>query len=294
MKQKTEISEKEIYTALEKIYEDEFKISYSEYQLQYKLLKTMAGQSESKILTKSRDATQIFISAPFGNYIKHTNAISITGTWTLEPRGNRFWSVVKTLRWNSELQGWTNKLGLPNPGIKVGLQKTFPSDVLSIAEIDRGDFKKLYSIIPETQNIELNLSCPNIGKSLPWDDAEIFTRYRATTDREWCIAKLSPLTTPEDLEFLVDKLGFRQLHFSNTLPCQYGGLSGSVLRPYTLELIRLVRENWGDSVEIIAGGGVSDFGAVYEYLGEGANHVAIGSLCFNWFKMKRLLNDWNS
>ena len=153
MKQKTEISEKEIYTALEKIYEDEFKISYSEYQLQYKLLKTMAGQSESKILTKSRDATQIFISAPFGNYIKHKNAISITGTWTLEPRGNRFWSVVKTLRWNSELQGWTNKLGLPNPGIKVGLQKTFPSDVLSIAEIDRGDFKKLYSIIPETQNI---------------------------------------------------------------------------------------------------------------------------------------------
>ena len=294
MKQKTEISEKEIYTALEKIYEDEFKISYSEYQLQYKLLKTMAGQSESKILTKSRDATQIFISAPFGNYIKHKNAISITGTWTLEPRGNRFWSVVKTLRWNSELQGWTNKLGLPNPGIKVGLQKTFPSDVLSIAEIDRGDFKKLYSIIPETQNIELNLSCPNIGKSLPWDDAEIFTRYRATTDREWCIAKLSPLTTPEDLEFLVDKLGFRQLHFSNTLPCQYGGLSGSVVRPYALELIRLVRENWGDSVEIIAGGGVSDFGAVYEYLGEGANHVAIGSLCFNWFKMKRLLNDWNS
>ena len=294
MKQKTEISEKEIYTALEKIYEDEFKISYSEYQLQYKLLKTMAGQSESKILTKSRDATQIFISAPFGNYIKHPNAISITGTWTLEPRGNRFWSVIKTLRWNSELQGWTNKLGLPNPGIKVGLQKTFPSDVLSIAEIDRGDFKKLYSIIPETQNIELNLSCPNIGKSLPWDDAEIFTRYRATTDREWCIAKLSPLTTPEDLEFLVDKLGFKQLHFSNTLPCQYGGLSGSVLRPYTLELIRLVRENWGDSVEIIAGGGVSDFGAVYEYLGEGANHVAIGSLCFNWFKMKRLLNDWNS
>ena len=294
MKQKTEISEKEIYTALEKIYEDEFKISYSEYQLQYKLLKTMAGQSESKILTKFRDATQIFISAPFGNYIKHKNAISITGTWTLNPRGNRFWSVIKTLRWNSELQGWTNKLGLPNPGIKVGLQKTFPSDVLSIAEIDRGDFKKLYSIIPETQNIELNLSCPNIGKSLPWDDAEIFTRYRATTDREWCIAKLSPLTTPEDLEFLVDKLGFRQLHFSNTLPCQYGGLSGSVLRPYTLELIRLVRENWGDSVEIIAGGGVSDFGAVYEYLGEGANHVAIGSLCFNWFKMKRLLNDWNS
>ena len=63
MKQKTEISEKEIYTALEKIYEDEFKISYSEYQtVQYKLLKTMAGQSESKILTKSRDACLLYTS----------------------------------------------------------------------------------------------------------------------------------------------------------------------------------------------------------------------------------------
>ena len=61
------------------------------------------------------------------------------------------------------------------------------------------------------------------------------------------------------------------------------------LRPYTLELIRLVRENWGDDIEIIAGGGVSDFGAVYEYLNEGANHVSLGSVCFNPFKLRKIL-----
>ena len=149
----------------------------------------------------------------------------------------------------------------------------------------------MIEIIPEGTNVELNLSCPNLGTSLPWDSARVFTQ---TNVRKWCIAKLSPLTTPEQLEFLIDDLGFTQLHFSNTLPLGgggRGGLSGVTLRPYTLELIRLVRENWGDAVTIIAGGGVSDFGAVYEYLNEGANHVSLGSVCFNPFKLRKILKQ---
>ena len=51
----------------------------------------------------------------------------------------------------------------------------------------------------------------------------------------------------------------------------------------------MVRETWGDAVEIIAGGGVRGFGCVYEYMNEGADHVALGSVCFNWFKMRRIL-----
>ena len=51
----------------------------------------------------------------------------------------------------------------------------------------------------------------------------------------------------------------------------------------------MVREVWGSDIEIIAGGGVDSFRAVYEYLEEGADHVAIGSVCFNYFKMKKLL-----
>jgi len=157
--------------------------------------------------------------------------------------------------------------------------------------VNKGDFRRLYNLIPEGTNVELNLSCPNLGKSLPWDSARVFTQ---TNVRKWCIAKLSPLTTPEQLEFLIDDLGFTQLHFSNTLPLgggRAGGLSGVTLRPYTLDLIRLVRENWGDAVEIIAGGGVSDFGAVYEYLNEGANHVSLGSVCFNPFKLRKILRQ---
>ena len=134
--------------------------------------------------------------------------------------------------------------------------------------MQRGDFKELVQIIPVNQSVELNLSCPNLGTALPWDFAEVFTKYKGTSwERKWCIAKLSPLTTPEQLEFLIDDLGFRQVHFSTTLPWQgAGGLSGRVLRPYTLELIRLVRENWGDSVTIIAGGGIKNWQDMYQYL----------------------------
>ena len=230
-----------------------------------------------------------FIAAPFGNWIKPKGTIPVVGTYTLHARGNVLWSAVRSLRYNFKMRGWTNKLQLPNPGVKIGLDRQIRGEVLSIAEVNKGDFGKLIEIIPEGTNVELNLSCPNLGRSLPWDSARVFTQ---TNVRKWCIAKLSPLTTPEQLEFLIDELGFTQLHFSNTLPLEggrAGGLSGVTLRPYTLELIRLVRENWGDSVEIIAGGGVDDFGAVYEYLKEGANHVSLGSVCFNPFKLRKIL-----
>jgi dihydroorotate dehydrogenase len=58
-----------------------------------------------------------------------------------------------------------------------------------------------------------------------------------------------------------------------------------------LELIELVRERWGDRVTVIAGGGVTDFSGVMEYLLAGANHVSIGSVCFNPFKLRKLLKS---
>ncbi len=228
-----------------------------------------------------------FISAPFGNYIKPKGTIPVTGTFTLEPRGNRFWAVLKTLRYNTAQQGWVNKLGLPNPGIRAGLKKISVNEVLSIAEVEKGDFQRLNVLIPEDQSIELNFSCPNLEKKLSWESAKCFDPEK----REWCIAKLSPLTTPEELEFVVKFLGFTQLHFSNTLPTVRGGLSGPMLRGYTTELIELAREKYGDSVEIIAGGGVSDLGSVTNYLSAGADHVSIGSVCFNPLKLRKLLKS---
>jgi dihydroorotate dehydrogenase len=233
----------------------------------------------------------IFISAPFGNYIKKKNeSIAVTGTWTLEPRGNRLLAVLKTLRYNRKLGGWTNRLGLPNPGLDVGLSKTLPAEVLSIAATTNTDFKVLNSIIPESKNIEINLSCPNIHglkiSELEWSGAGIFLNDW----RRWCIAKVSPLTTMKELTYLIDTLGFKQIHCSNTLPVPLvGGLSGNELIPYTKILIKMIRSTWKDNIEIIAGGGIQNIGTVTEYINEGANHVSIGSLCFNPFKLNKLL-----
>ena len=230
----------------------------------------------------------MFVSAPFGNWVKPIGCIPVTGTYTLHARGNRVWSAIKSLRYNTKHKGWTNNMGLPNPGVNVGLERHINGEVLSIAEIERNDFKKLYREIPEGINVELNLSCPNI-RNLPWDSTEIFARN--LEKRKWCICKVSPTVTPEDLEFLITKLGFTQIHASNTLPIQgCGGLSGRTLIPYTLDIIRLIREEW-PGVTIIAGGGVDSFGAVYEYLNEGADHVSLGSVCFNPFNLRKILKN---
>ena len=59
---------------------------------------------------------KFFISAPFGNYMTHPNALSVRGTFTYKPNGNRFYSIIKTLRYRRRLRGWANRLGLPHPG----------------------------------------------------------------------------------------------------------------------------------------------------------------------------------
>ena len=118
----------------------------------------------------------MFVSAPFGNYIKPIGCIPVTGTFTLHANGgNKFWSAIKSLRYNTKHKGWTNNMGLPNPGVKVGLERHIYGEVLSIAEIERNDFKKSYNLIPSGMSVELNLSCPNI-RNLPWDSTEIFAR----------------------------------------------------------------------------------------------------------------------
>ena len=235
---------------------------------------------------------EIFIAAPFGNYITHPEAISVTGTWTLNPRGNRFKSIIKTLRYDRKEKGWVNQLGLPNSGLKVGLDKTWPNQVLSIAETSEDEFLIMEDMIPNTMNVEVNLSCPNLPEStvpklLNNDSSKIFTSSRM---RDWCIAKVSPFISEKELEYVIDKLNFKQIHFANTIPTKKGGLSGPSLKPYVLQLIHYVRGIWGDAITIIAGGGIKTKNDISEYINEGANHVSLGTVCFNPIRLRKLLN----
>ena len=250
-----------------------------------------------KVFTKSNP--KVFIAAPFGNYLSfdntevYRNVISVTGTWTLQHRAGvmkRLWRIASSLRYDFKLKGWVNNLGLPNEGIEVGLKKTLPDQVLSIAGIEKNDWIQLESKIPENQSIELNLSCPNISERTVWNDLPVFF---LGDKREWCIAKVSPLITPEQLSFLIEEVGFTQLHLCNTLPVMKGGLSGEVLRSYVLNHLEFIRNEWGDGLELIAGGGVNSFGVASDYLAAGANHLSLGSVCFNPWKTKKLVEKLN-
>ncbi len=235
---------------------------------------------------------ETFIAAPFGNYIKHPNAISVTGTWTLYPQGNHFKSVMKTLRYDKENSGWVNRLGLPNPGLRVGLEKTWGYHILSIAETSEDEFLIMADMIPNTMNVEVNLSCPNLPKNtvpklIDNDSPMMFTAFEKK--RDWCIAKVSPFITEKELHHVVEKLNFRQIHLANTIPTNKGGLSGPALKQYVLQLIHYVRGMWGDHITIIAGGGIRTEDDVTEYMDAGADHISLGTVCFNPFKLRKLL-----
>ena len=100
-----------------------------------------------------------FIAAPFGNYIKTKNTISVSGSWTVEKRTGRIVQIVKTLRYTK--RGWVNKIGLRNPGLTIGLPKHKTDEVFSIAGIEKNDWRLFAEKIPNDFNIEVNMSCPN-------------------------------------------------------------------------------------------------------------------------------------
>ena len=89
-----------------------------------------------------------FIAAPFGNYIKTKNTISVSGSWTIEKRTGRIIQIAKTLRYTK--RGWVNKIGLRNPGLILDLSNTkkmkyFLSQVLkeTTGEFLRKDCQKI-------------------------------------------------------------------------------------------------------------------------------------------------------
>ena len=106
----------------------------------------------------------------------------------------------------------------------------------------------------------------------------------------YCIVIVSPQSSVDELLYLIDDIGFKQIHCCNTLPVKEGGLSGKTLRPYVNKMIAVIRSNWGDSIEIIAGGGVKNFKDVNDYLTFGANHISLGTICFTPWKVKALIN----
>lgn len=224
----------------------------------------------------------IFISPPFGNYVKMDNTVSIKGSFTLESRSGLFMQILKTLRYSFSHGGWINKIGLRNKGIDWAIEdfekNKHSNCVYSIALFNENEIDKIVDKIPKNMNIEINVSCPNVEKSVVNEGLYKFLH----SERKWCIIKLSP-KTPYSLIDSYYKQGFRQFHCCNTVPIIHGGLSGKSIQPYSFAMANYIKKTYPNT-EIIGGGGIQTIQDITNYKQNGCVHFSVSSLLFHPIK----------
>ena len=62
--------------------------------------------------------------------------------------------------------------------------------------------------------------------------------------------------------------------------------------PYVNEFISLIKDEWPE-VKVIAGGGIKNWQDMYRYLSKGADHVSLGTVCFNPLALRKILKKGN-
>lgn len=238
---------------------------------------------------------KLIISAPFGNYFQKEGITSTLGTFTLHKRAGffkRWYKVLSTVRYHSRNKIWTNKLGLPNPGIdSLFIESIFnriTKSIISIHGFSKEEWTNLANkcslLFPAA--VELNLSCPNVESSLSLfkeclESIEVLKAYNILI-----IAKLAPLRWM-DLAAPLYEVGIRYFHCCNTIPTPGGGLSGKVLKNYSLWCVDELRSAYSD-VKLIAGGGITSIDDIKDYYKAGADHFSVASFLFNPFNWKKL------
>ena len=221
-----------------------------------------------------------YIAAPFGNYLHKPDMYSVMGTYTLQPRPGLLKQILKTLRYSFHYNGWTNKLGLRNPGIETAINKYYQNPsrrIISLYGFNRGEWETLAKYTRGMKQ-ELNLSCPNVENKFhnTGCPVELFPD---------AILKMSPLTTEEEIVMYMER-GVRRWHFSNTLPVSQGGLSGKTLMQYNRKLIKFTLSE-DKRAKVIGGGGVTSMSDVRFYKDLGCIGVSLGSVCMLPFGLRR-------
>ena len=227
----------------------------------------------------------IYIAAPFGNYIKpkQTNVIPVIGTFTVEPRTGLLWKLLTTLRYDTTDKCWYNALGLKNPGLARGITKHKAPAVLSVAAIKPEDYDIINAQVPLTIPLELNISCPNINHFK--DYLQGIQQFQPRNP----ILKLSPHMDRAVLDFLIDA-GFTTFHASNTYKTDKGARSGKFLQSYTIATLIYLRAQLGPEGRLIAGGGITHLVDIMDYTRAGADSFSLGTVCFNPYRLWQLLS----
>lgn len=172
--------------------------------------------------------------------------------------------------------GLINCNGFKNPGLEAyrRLLPALPHRVPLIVSVAGESVDEYVTLVRELDPfgdlIELNISSPNTALVYQWsqksqDLAPLFKEVRAASAKP-LILKLSPDFHESNEAAIIPAAldqGLRVINYGNTrrvsegrLSQGAGGLSGPALFPNTLEQVRRIRQRFGDSVEIVATGGI--------------------------------------
>jgi dihydroorotate dehydrogenase (NAD+) catalytic subunit len=234
--------------------------------------------------------------------VERLGAICCKGT-TLRPRaGNRPPRVTETPA------GMLNSIGLQNPGVDAVLEKYAPlwaswkvPVIVNVAGESIEDYvgvvRKL-DLVPGVAGVELNISCPNVGKgglqfAIDQDAAAAVTRAVRRATELPLIVKLSPnVADIRPIARAIAEAGADALSATNTLSGMalradrtgpflgntYGGLSGPAIKPVALRIVYEVAQVV--EIPVIAIGGITGLDDVLDYLAAGAVAVQVGTAIF--------------
>ena len=249
-------------------------------------------------------------SGTFGYGIEYGDVVDVNrlggicckGT-TLRPRiGNPTPRVTETPG------GMLNSIGLQNPGVDAVVEKYSATwagwrvpVIVNVAGESVADYVEVVRRlegVPGIAGIELNISCPNIGKGgLQFAiDAEaaasVTAAVRRATDLP-LLVKLSPnVADVRPIARAIAGAGADALTAVNTLsgiamgatrdrPLLgniYGGLSGPAIKPVALRIVYEVCQVV--DIPVIAIGGITELADVLDYLAAGAIAVQVGTAIF--------------
>jgi len=234
--------------------------------------------------------------------VEALGAICCKGT-TLRPRiGNLTPRVTETPA------GMLNSIGLQNPGVDAVIEKhgaTWASwkvpVIVNVAGESVADYVEVARRLDGAAGvagIELNISCPNVGKgglqfAIDADAAGAVTAaVRRATDLP-LLVKLSPnVADIRPIARAIADAGADALTAVNTLSgiavardrtkpflgYVYGGLSGPAIKPVALRIVYEVAQLV--DIPVVAIGGVTSLDDVLDYLAVGAVAVQVGTAIF--------------
>ena len=234
--------------------------------------------------------------------VQRIGAICCKGT-TLRPRaGNLPPRVTETPG------GMLNSIGLQNPGVDAVIEKYSSvwagwkvPVIVNVAGESIEDYVEVarrLDGVPGVAGIELNISCPNVGKgglqfAIDRDAARAVTAAVRRATQLPLLVKLSPnVADVRPIAKAIEEAGADAITAINTLSGlavapdrtraflgnTYGGLSGPAIKPVALRIVYEVAQVV--SIPIVAIGGVTSIDDVLDFLACGAVAVQVGTAIF--------------